>query len=236
MSGTRRSGGFTMIEMLTVVVIIMLVMALAMPDFVHMMKERRWSLSIASIQALVMRTRALATNIRQDFSVEFRNQGDNGTTMWIEAENSDLETIPDLPTLAQELGGYTPIFGFMKTVFWNAGGRYTGSPPNVTNITYNPANADASKYADNTRQSEIVTLSPSITVDVARCSNFISWDATNPNCPYGRDDYPDIRIGPNGALAQSLDPVICLKIKGAEERRAITVVRCTGRVIGGVLP
>ena len=68
MSGNRRAGGFTMIEMLTVIVIIMVVMALALPDFVHMMKERKWSAAIANIQGMVMRSRALATNVRKDFS------------------------------------------------------------------------------------------------------------------------------------------------------------------------
>ena len=124
MGGNRRAGGFTMIEMLTVIVIIMLVMALALPDFVHMMKERKWGAAIANIQAMVMRTRALATNVRQDFSVEFNIQGDNGTTMWIESKNNDLETIPDLWTLEHEVGGYAPIYGFMTTVFQDAGGTW----------------------------------------------------------------------------------------------------------------
>ena len=49
----HRIAGFTMIEMLTVIVIIMIVMALALPDFVHMMKERKWGAAIANIQAPV---------------------------------------------------------------------------------------------------------------------------------------------------------------------------------------
>jgi hypothetical protein len=98
------------------------------------------------------------------------------------------------------------------------------------NITYNPALAQANKLADNTKQSEVIWLHM-ITVDRARCSNFVSWDDPHSVECYGGDEYPDIRIGTNGALVQTRDPVICLKIRDAEERRWVTVVRCTGRVL-----
>jgi len=46
-NGNRRAfarpDGFTLIEMLAVITIIMVVMAPALPNFVAMMKERRWS-------------------------------------------------------------------------------------------------------------------------------------------------------------------------------------------------
>ena len=45
-----------------------------------------------------------------------------------------------------------------------------------------------------------------------------------------------IRVGINGALVQTQDPLICLKEMGQDNRRAIEVVRCTGRVIPAEVP
>ena len=51
---------------------------------------------------------------------------------------------------------------------------------------------------------------------------------------YGYDEYRDIRIGTNGALVQTRDPLICLMVPARLEEnrqyRYVKVVRCTGRV------
>jgi len=272
----RRIGGFTLIEMLTVVTIIMIVMALALPNFVAMMKERKWSVAISNIQGMVMRARALATNVRKDFSVEFNIRGDNGTVMWLESEENDLERTPDLWQLEHEIGGYPAIRYFMITTFYNSGGRYKYYPayyeclcvrcgwqwkspaegglsvcpkcgvndyhyrPMYTqyyyDIEYHPELTRPDQYGDNARQSEDVVLRSGITVDLAASRYFFSWDSPNSVECYGGDLYPDIRIGTNGALVQTLDPVICLKETRGGERRAVTVVRCTGRVVPARVP
>jgi len=277
---TRRykSLGFTLIEMLTVITIIMVVMALALPNFVAMMRDRRWSAAIANIQGMVLRARAFATNVRKEFSVEFNIQPDNGTTMWLESEDNYMEHIPDLNKYQYDHGGISGLGDFVDNVFKKSGGRaerLTSSPwglqycfcyacgrifyvpPDSTspeicpscggvhtiyrfelyvNISYDGSKSDPAYYGDNAKESEDVPLSRSITIDLTRSRYFISWDAPSATYPYGRDPYPDIRIGTNGALVETNDPVICLKERHAEERRAVSVVRCTGRLIPASVP
>ncbi|HUU42249.1 MAG TPA: prepilin-type N-terminal cleavage/methylation domain-containing protein [Planctomycetota bacterium] len=282
MAGNGRRAGFTLIEMLTVIGIIMLVMALALPNFLEMMRSQAWHAAVGKIQVMVMRARALATNERKDFSVEFLvNDSDNddaGTTIWIESEVNDLERMPDLWELEHEVGGFEPLVDFLNNTFRPAGGSWTSSPvlaeftcaqcgyrwdlygwynPGAVacpscghgywgshnlleyyyyNFTYDATKADDTKFADNARQSEVVDLSGTITIDLSRSAQFINWDMPLPDRPYGKDAFPDLRIAVNGTLAQTLPPVICLKQKGAEQRLAVTVVRCTGRVLQTDLP
>jgi hypothetical protein len=231
----HRIAGFTMIEMLTVIVIIMIVMALALPDFVHMMKERKWAAGIANIQGMVMRARALATNVRKDFAVEFNIMGDNGTTMWLESKSNFIERLPDLNWLVNEYGGEIDrIYNLLQEggEWYDAGGTYSGSSPNYI-FTLNPQNARPEYYGHAAHQSEIVTLGSSLTIDdsSAQSPNFINWNAQASVTKYGWDNTTDIRIGPNGALVQSTDPVICLRLIRGVERRKVEVVRCTGRLI-----
>ena len=64
----RRSAkrAFTLIEMLAVIAIIMLVMALALPNFMAMMKHQRWVAAIGAFQNVVRRCRIFAINERLD--------------------------------------------------------------------------------------------------------------------------------------------------------------------------
>jgi len=119
----REIRAFTLIELLTVIGIIVLVLALALPNFVSMMKGRKWEAAISSIQTMVMRARALATNVRKDFSVEFLIDPDNGTTMWLESEVNAIERIPDLIELQRMVGGWGAISDFIQT-FVASGGSY----------------------------------------------------------------------------------------------------------------
>jgi len=268
--------------MLTVITIIMLVMALALPNFLQMMNDRKWSAAVGNLQGMIMRARALATNARTtsssyqyyaDFSVEFDIE-DDGTKMWLESESNDMERIPDLWVLQHELGGGAAIRYFLNT-FRNSGGSYsntlitelrcgfcnyewTGGGSSTpcprcgkggnwkynhvvgsyyTNIAYNPAGASTSSYNDNARQSDYVPLyGTEITISVPRSRHFINWDSRTAVECYGYDDTPDIRVGVNGALVQTYDPVICLRQSGTENVKAIQVVRCTGRVIPARVP
>ncbi|HUW55705.1 MAG TPA: prepilin-type N-terminal cleavage/methylation domain-containing protein [Planctomycetota bacterium] len=126
MAATRRCRtpgvpGFTLIELLAVIAIIMLVMAMALPNFVAMMKGQKWTAAMSGIQTMVWRGRALATNVRKDFSVEFDVQGDNGTWMWLESEEQIIERIPDLDELQHLMGGGENI-AWIRTLWYRAGG------------------------------------------------------------------------------------------------------------------
>ena len=70
-----------------------------------------------------------------------------------------------------------------------------------------------------------------MTIDPSKSPNFVSWDDPDSVECYGYDEYRDIRIGTNGALVQTRDPVICLRQIGQDERKAVKVVRCTGRLV-----
>jgi len=235
--GARRTpGGFTMIEMLTVITIIMVVMALALPNFVAMMKERRWSTAVGNIQIMVWRARAIATNVRKDISVEFDIQGDNGTTMWLESEMNELESMPDIYWLQEQIGGYTFRDYILSPIWAPSGGTWQADPARNsynTNFQIDYANSRPDRYGDNARQSEVVELAHGLTIDPASgvSPNFLNWDAPTPLRLYGVDDHRDIRIGPNGALVQSMNPVICIRQIAGSEYRRFEVIRCTGRVL-----
>jgi hypothetical protein len=271
MSETSRRRSFTLIEVLAVIGIIVLVMSMALPALSAMMKAKKWNAAVANIQAMVTRARALATGNRIDFSVEFRVL-DNGTTMWLESEVNDIERVPDLVVLQEEIGGGTGLRDFMER-FYQSGGRYkygltkcictscgkrwqfkpgggstapcpkcgvnTWRFPPITethyyDIDYDPDLAIDTSYADNARQSEVQELAPAVMIDLKKCRNFYSWDSKESVEAYGYDELPDVRIGTNGALVQTREPVIALRYglrEGEYEWRGTRVIRCTGRLI-----
>jgi len=230
----RGPAGFTMIEMLAVITIIMVVMALALPNFVAMMKDRKWGAAISTMQTMVWRARALATNARKDMSVEFNIQGDNGTTMWIESEMNQLERIPDLSIVQSQMGGgYTFRDWILEKIWTPSGGTYGYASGQYTNFQIDYANSKPEEYGDNARQSEVVALGYGLTVDDSpvMSPHFTNWDSRASVTTYGEDDHKDVRIGPNGALLQSQDPVICIRQTHAGEYRKVEVIRCTGRLV-----
>ena len=107
----RRSAkrAFTLIEMLAVIAIIMLVMALALPNFMAMMKHQRWVAAIGAFQNVVRRCRIFAINERRDYSIEFCVAEDNATQYFrIEVESALLETIPELNLYFRDQCDYEP--------------------------------------------------------------------------------------------------------------------------------
>jgi type II secretory pathway pseudopilin PulG len=253
-AGSRR-GGFTLIELLTVIAIMMVVMALALPNFISMARQRMWSSSISDLQGLIWRARAVATGQRKDTSVEFdiRDNDENGTRMWIESESNFIETLPNLVLLQNQLGasGVRWMLG-SQGEFYAAGGNWSGWDPYT--FTWDPQVAKPEFYGDNAFQSEEVRrMAKGLTVDPAyKDSNgyqtFINWDDRGAVKCYGYDKTVkrtatatkqswvltatrDIRIGTNGALVQNMDPVVSIKERRSSERKTVTVVRCTGRVL-----
>jgi hypothetical protein len=230
----RAPAGFTIIEMLAVITIIMVVMALALPNFVAMMKERRWTAALTNMQIMIWRARALATNVRKDMSVEFDIQGDNGTTMWLESEMNALERLPDLEYLRDQMGGsHSFRIGILERYWLPSGGTYQVVDGVYTNFQIDYANSQPEMYGDNARQSEAVDLGYGLTIDDSpiRSPNFVNWDAQSSVLKYGCDARKDIRIGPNGALVQTKDPVLCIRQRLGVESRQVQVVRCTGRLV-----
>ena len=218
----------------------MIVMALALPNFMAMMRGRRWTEAVSNIQVMVMRARALASNARVDMSVEILIE-DNGTSLWLESESNVVETLENLNKTFLDLGGGGPgeyalqyLWNYETGVWWHAGGRHSEGG---STWTFDPKLTDPNRNGDNARQSEIEKLSPAITVDTDPLTspNFLSWDstvlATGGTRPYGGDDDRDIRLGPSGALVQTREPTICLKEIGSSAKMKITVVRCTGRIL-----
>jgi prepilin-type N-terminal cleavage/methylation domain-containing protein len=232
----RATSGFTLIELLTVIAIIMLIMGLALPNFIEIMRNRRWTEALGTVQNMITRARALATGYRNDMSVEFDVQGDNGTRMWLESEVILIETMPDFSTyVANQVAGSrssTPYYVFLVSVWAASGGASNGSF-NAANTKTVYAYGNMIYYGDNARQSEVVWLGSRMTLDRTGgfSPNFESWDAPRIGCPYGKDGYPDVRIGPHGALVPSIEPTICFKEIGANQRRQYQVVRCTGRLV-----
>lgn len=89
-------GGFTIVELLTVVALIVTIMALAIPNFIAMMREQRMTAAVNTLQVAVTRARTYAINAETDHSVEFCSDGNSNTYLRIEAESAYLESIPSL--------------------------------------------------------------------------------------------------------------------------------------------
>ncbi len=262
-----RPKGFTIIELLTVIAILIAVAAMALPNFMEMMRSEKWTTASAAIQGMVMRARALATNARTDIAVEFRVQ-DNGTSMWLESKQNDVERTPDLWALQHELGGESTLRFFITGIFYQSGGRYQGytyeyiccdcgrrwsSAPGPNqkcpqcgntgpwdhpitcrtyyyNFTYDSSLSSTSSFGHNAKQSEVMSIGGTMTINMAKSRNFLNWNSQSSVTAYGWDTTPDIRLGTNGALVQTQEPTIVIRDMNSGDLRAINVVRCTGRV------
>ena len=94
----RKHVGFTLVELLTVIALIVIIAAVAVPNFAAMIREQRWTSAIGSIQTAIMRTRTYAVNKELDHAVEFCTDKDGTTYLRIEAESAYLEHVPNIQT------------------------------------------------------------------------------------------------------------------------------------------
>ena len=92
----RAHRGFTLVELLTVIGLIILIAALAVPNFSAMMREQRWNSAISALQTAIMRARIYATTQNLDHAVEICTDSAGTTYLRIEAESAFLESIPNL--------------------------------------------------------------------------------------------------------------------------------------------
>jgi type II secretory pathway pseudopilin PulG len=183
-----RSSGFTLIELLTVIGIMMLVMALALPNFSAMMKGQKWTSTISRMQTMIWQARALATNARKDIGLEFDVQ-DNGTSMWLESEMPVLERLPDLFNYQLQVDSAVSRGNarwIMYTYWVPSGGDFdsNGAFPNpgyYYNLTLDPALSSAELYGDNAQQSELVHFAYGMTVDLG--TSVTSATCSSPGSP-----------------------------------------------------
>ena len=240
---------FTLIEMLTVIAIIMLVMAMAVPNFVEMLKHRRWAAAISSLQNVVRRCRSFAINEKRDHSVEICLDDDNATQYFrIEVESSLLETIPELNTYFQEQCDFycsrMPLDWYYG--FKSGGGTVLNPPLNSWSQTPNtvfqyvgpkydvdrqPWGVDQ-RLRDNFLVDEANVLPHGITIDFEASANLVNFDdppKTIRDMPqYGWDYTKDLRFDARGTLVQAVNPEVVLKNRTGEVVR-LQILRSTGR-------
>ena len=103
-----RRGGFTLIEMLTVIAIILVVAALALPNFWEMIRQQRWNAASSAFQIALMRCRSWAISERRDHSVELCISPDDNEQQYlrIEVESSLLESIAELNSYFKDQCNY----------------------------------------------------------------------------------------------------------------------------------
>ena len=243
---TRRA--FTLIEMLTVIAIIMLVMAMALPNFISMMEHRRWVAAISAFENVVRRCRIFAINERRDYSIEFCEDADNGVQYFrIEVESPLLERIPELNAyfasqcdyepdrlpvdwrLTFEAGGgvVTDYYGWKRCP--SAVFSYNGP---VYDVDRQPWGVDQ-RIRDNLLVDDTDVLPHGIRIDFDASVNVDNFDCqaqTTTHVPqYGWDLTNDLRFDARGTLVQTQNPEIVLKDKAGQIVR-LQVLRSTGRI------
>ena len=245
MPGARHRA-FTLIEVLTVIAIIIMVFALAVPNFVAMLQSQRWAAASGALHNALMRCRSYALNERQDHSVEICVDTDNASQyLRIEVESAALESIPNLNVYWSDIDfwpGLLPV-GWERT-FMDAGGAIVNKWPNRwtkwphAEFRYDGPKYDVSspwdpKTKDNLKVDDQIRLPHAIKVDFDASQHLMNYDKPPKDLSdmpqYGWDCTPDLRFNMAGVLVQAQNPEIVLVNKAGEQRR-LQVLRSTGRV------
>jgi prepilin-type N-terminal cleavage/methylation domain-containing protein len=240
---------FTLIELLTVIAIIMVVMAMALPSFWTMMNSRRWAEAVVSLENVVRRCRSLALNDKRDYSVEICATPDNATQYFrIEKESALLETIPELNAYFQQ---QCDCYLTQMPVDWYLAFQAGGGTITPSVITYRQAPELLFEYhgpvydvsvqswgldqriEDNLKVDDSNVLPSSIHLDLAASANVVNFDPpplSNNDLPqYGWDYTPDLRFDARGTLVQTRNPELVLRNRTGESMR-LQVLRSTGRM------
>ena len=234
--------------MLTVIAIIMLVMALALPNFMEMMEQQRWVAAIGEFRNVVRRCRTFAINEKRDYSVEICVDDDNAMQYFrIEVESALLERIPELNAYFRDQcdyeGNRLPVD--WRLTFEAGGGEITNyyswkrAPDAV--FTYDGPKYDVDRQPwgvdqrikDNLLVDDANVLPHGIRIDFDASVNLDNFDCraqgTNHVPQYGWDLTNDLRFDARGTLVQTRNPEIVLR-NGAGEFVRLQVLRSTGRV------
>lgn len=245
----KNSRGMTFIELLTVVGIIIVVLALALPNFASMLRSQRWAAASGALQNALMRCRTYAVNDRRDHSIEICLDNQTKTQYFrLEVESTLLETIPELNAYYRNQADCLQVRlpRDWKQAFHAAGGTTTGETthyvvnPNLRFLYEGPKyDVDGTAYRlahrikDNLKVDDHIFLPHSIKVDFAASTNLINYDKP-PQKPghlpqYGWDYTRDIRFNIAGVLVQARNPEIVL-LNNAGEHMRLQILRSTARI------
>jgi len=250
MSAPNRQVGMTLIELLAVIAIIMVVIALAVPNFASMLRSQRWAAAATALQNAIQRCQTFAVNGHQDHSIEFCTYPDNSAQYFrIEVESSVLESIPELNTYFRDQCDYYSLLlpiDWMN-IFKAAGGQVQNETGTVWDrrpqmrFVWTGPKYDVNGWAwpwvhrvkDNFKVGEDIALPYSITVDNSTSTNLINYDKppqTTLDIPqYGWDYTRDLRFSLTGTLVQAQNPEIVLMNTMGEHMR-LQVLRSTGQL------
>jgi type II secretory pathway pseudopilin PulG len=249
MSAQDRQVGMTLIELLSVIAIIMVIVALAVPNFSTMLRSQRWASAATALQNAIQRCQTFAVNGHQDHAIEFCTCPDNSAQYFrIEVESALLESIPELNAYYRNQADMLEVRlpRDWKQAFVAAGGTtendstdYIVNPNLVFNYTGPRYDVNGTGYQlpfrikDNLKVDEEIYLPHSIKVDFAASTHLINYDKppqTTLDMPYYGWDYTkDLRFNMTGTLVQAQNPEIVL-VNTIGEHMRLQVLRSTGRV------
>ncbi len=246
----RRSRAMTMIELLTVIAIMMVILALAVPNFSTMLRSQRWSAASSSFQNALLRCQTLAATDRRDYSLELCTNADNASQYFrMEVESAVLESLPELNdyyhNACQNYFMRLPVD--WVGVFTAGGGVINNSPGNPwgqwpsTSFSYNGPKYDIDRgdwrisntIRDNLKVDENIFLPYGVKIDFAKSTHLMNYDkppsgvADMPQ--YGYDTTMDLRFTMTGTLVQAQNPEVLL-VNPTKEYMRLQVLRSTARV------
>ena len=239
--------GFTLIEMLTVIAIIIVVMALALPNFFELLRAQRWSAASGAVQNALLRCQSWAINTRRDHSVEICFADDNECQyLRIETESALLESICELNSYYRDQCDYyymrLPVDWLQA--FKGAGGQMVNPPAHPwgqypdTRFEYQGPRYEVDypwtpQVRDNLLVDCEIVIPHGIFISLEKSTNLMNYDkrplTTNDMPQYGWDETMDLRFDSRGTLVQSRNPELVLENPDGETMK-LQVLRSTGRV------
>jgi len=129
MSYRNRSSGFTLIELMVVVVLIGIVAAYAVPSFTQLVERNRVTSTVNGMLGILNYARSEAVKAGQTIEVTplTGNDWDTGVVVWLDADNDDvldageeLRRFTDIPNGLTVAGGANAI-GFRGNGFLDPG-------------------------------------------------------------------------------------------------------------------
>ena len=249
--------GFTLIEVLTVILIIIVVATLAIPNLAAMVRSQRWSAAVGSLQGAILRCQSFAMNARRDHSIEFCI--DNVTSrqyLRIEVESELLESIPELNSyyIDQCECYYMRLPQDWVGTFKNGGGVITNPwedapwPPEweeaspksrfkydgpILDVDAEDTSGPSGRTQDNLMVDDHIVLPYGITLDEDMSTYLVNYDKrplTLTDMPqYGWDDTYDLRFNMMGVLVQNKNPEVVL-VGSDKQSVRLQIMRSTARV------